>query len=130
MATPFVHCHLHTEYSLLDGHSRIGPLVARAKELGMPALAVTDHGTMYGVVEFAVAAQAAGVTPIIGVEAYVADRGLTDRDPKLDANAFHLVLLAMNAEGERNLIALTTTAHLAPFYYKPRIDRETLAHHS
>ena len=130
MATPFVHCHLHTEYSLLDGHSRIGPLVARAKELGMPALAVTDHGTMYGVVEFAVAAQAAGVTPIIGVEAYVAPRGLTDRDPKLDANAFHLVLLAMNAEGYRNLIALTTTAHLAGFYYKPRIDRETLAHHS
>src|SRR3989304_10622654 len=101
MATPFVHCHLHTEYSLLDGHSRIAPLIARAKELGMPAIAVTDHGAMYGVVDFAIAAKTAGITPIIGVEAYVAPRGLTDRDPKLDATAFHLVLLAVNAEGYR-----------------------------
>jgi DNA polymerase-3 subunit alpha len=130
MTTPFVHCHLHTEYSLLDGHSRIGPLVERAKALGMPALAVTDHGAMYGVVEFAVAAKAAGITPIIGVEAYVAARGLRDRDPKLDANAFHLVLLAVTAEGYRNLIALTTAAHLDGFYYKPRIDHELLAAHS
>src|SRR3990170_720896 len=130
MATPFVHCHLHTEYSLLDGHSRIAPLIARAKALGMPAIAVTDHGSMYGVVDFAIAAKAARITPIIGVEAYVAPRGLTDRDPKLDANAFHLVLLAVNAEGYRNLIALTTTAHLDGFYYKPRIDREVLVRHS
>jgi DNA polymerase-3 subunit alpha len=130
MATPFVHCHLHTEYSLLDGHSRIDPLIARAKEFGMPAIAITDHGAMYGVVDFAVAATAAGMTPIIGVEAYVAPRGMRDRDPKLDSNAAHLVLLAVNAEGYRNLIALTTAAHLDGFYYKPRIDHDLLAAHS
>ena len=130
MTTPFVHCHLHTEYSLLDGHSRIRPLVERARALGMPGLAVTDHGAMYGVVEFAIAAKAAGIVPIIGVEAYVAPRGLRDRDPKLDANAFHLVLLAVTGEGYRNLIALTTAAHLDGFYYKPRIDHELLAAHS
>ncbi|MGH2398352.1 MAG: DNA polymerase III subunit alpha [bacterium] len=130
MPTPFVHCHLHTEYSLLDGHSRIAPLIARAKQLGMPAISVTDHGAMYGVVEFYVKAKEAGITPIIGVEAYVAPRSLLDRDPKLDANAFHLVLLAVSEEGYRNLIKLTTTAHLNGFYYKPRIDKELLAGHS
>ncbi|HEU4798210.1 MAG TPA: DNA polymerase III subunit alpha, partial [bacterium] len=130
MPTPFVHCHLHTEYSLLDGHSRIAPLVAKAKQLGMPAISITDHGAMYGVVEFYVKAKEAGITPIIGVEAYVAPRTLLDRDPKLDANASHLVLLAVSEEGYRNLIKLTTTAHLNGFYYKPRIDRELLASHS
>jgi len=130
MSTPFVHCHLHTEYSLLDGHSRIAPLIAKAKQLGMPAISVTDHGAMYGVVEFYVKAKEAGITPIIGVEAYVAPRTLLDRDPRLDANAFHLVLLAVSEEGYRNLIKLTTTAHLNGFYYKPRIDRELLASHS
>jgi len=130
MATPFVHCHLHTEYSLLDGHSRIPSVIARARALGMPAIAITDHGAMYGVVEFYVTAQEAGITPIIGVEAYVAPRTLADRDPKLDANAFHLVLLAVSAEGYRNLIRLTTAAHLDGFYYKPRIDKDLLARHS
>jgi len=130
MATPFVHCHLHTEYSLLDGHSRIAPLIAKAKQLGMPAISVTDHGAMYGVVDFYVKAKEAGITPILGVEAYVAPRTLQDRDPRLDANAFHLVLLAVSEEGYRNLIKLTTTAHLNGFYYKPRIDKELLARHS
>jgi len=130
MPTPFVHCHLHTEYSLLDGHSRIAPLIARARQLEMPAIAITDHGAMYGVVEFYTRAREAGITPIIGVEAYVAPRTLADRDPKLDANAFHLVLLATNAEGYRNLIRLTTAAHLEGFYYKPRIDKDLLARHS
>jgi DNA polymerase-3 subunit alpha len=130
MATPFVHCHLHTEYSLLDGHSRIAPLIAKAKQLGMPAISITDHGAMYGVVEFYVKAKEAGITPIIGVEAYVAPRTLADRDPKLDANASHLVLLAVSEEGYRNLIKLTTTAHLDGFYYKPRVDKELLARHS
>jgi len=130
MPTPFVHCHLHTEYSLLDGHSRIPPLIARAKQLEMPAIAITDHGAMYGVVEFYTRAREAGIAPIIGVEAYVAPRTLLDRDPKLDGNAFHLVLLAMNAEGYRNLIRLTTAAHLDGFYYKPRIDKDLLARHS
>ncbi|HET6946482.1 MAG TPA: DNA polymerase III subunit alpha, partial [bacterium] len=130
MPTPFAHCHLHTEYSLLDGHSRITPLMARAKALQMPAIAVTDHGAMYGAVEFYTKAKEAGITPIIGVEAYVAPRTLADRDPKLDSNAFHLVLLATSEQGYRNLIKLTTTAHLDGFYYKPRIDKDLLAAHS
>ncbi|MGH2349684.1 MAG: DNA polymerase III subunit alpha [bacterium] len=126
----FVHCHLHTEYSLLDGHSRIGALIDRAQQLGMPAVAITDHGTMYGVVDFYLKAKQVGITPIIGIEAYVAPRGLTGRDPKLDANPNHLVLLATSAEGYRNLIRLTTTAHLDGFYYKPRIDKDLLSTHS
>ncbi|MDR7401435.1 MAG: DNA polymerase III subunit alpha [Armatimonadota bacterium] len=130
MADPFVHLHLHTEYSLLDGHSRISSLVARAVQLGLPALAITDHGAMYGVVEFYLRAKDAGITPIIGVEAYVAPRRMTDRDPRLDATTFHLVLLATTLEGYRNLIRLTTAAHLDGFYYKPRIDKELLARHS
>ena len=130
MSDPFVHCHLHTEYSLLDGHSRIRPLMQEAVRLGMPAIAVTDHGAMYGAIEFYLAAQEYGLTPILGVEAYVAPRRLSDRDPRLDANPAHLILLATTTEGYRNLIALTTAAHLDGFYYKPRIDREILARHS
>src|SRR5437667_204137 len=125
----FVHLHLHTEYSLLDGHSRIPALITRAKQLKMPAVAITDHGTMYGVIEFYLRAKEAGLNPIIGVEAYVAPRTLLGRDPKLDANAFHLVLLATNLQGYRNLIKLTTLAHLDGFYYKPRIDKDALARH-
>src|SRR2546428_164067 len=83
MPSNFVHLHLHTEYSLLDGHSRIPALIARAKQLGMPAVAITDHGTMYGVIEFYLRAKEAGINPIIGVEAYVAPRTLVDRDPEL-----------------------------------------------
>src|SRR5438093_1531647 len=92
MPSQFVHLHLHTEYSLLDGHSRIPALITRAKQLKMPAVAITDHGTMYGVIEFYLRAKEAGLNPIIGVEAYVAPRTLLGRDPKLDANAFHLDL--------------------------------------
>ena len=125
----FVHCHLHTEYSLLDGHSRISAVIDRAAALGMPAVAITDHGTMYGVVDFYLKAQQAGITPIIGIEAYVAPRSLLDRDPKLDTNPYHLVLLAVSDEGYRNLIRLTTAAHLDGFYYKPRIDKDVLAAH-
>ncbi|MDR7426403.1 MAG: DNA polymerase III subunit alpha [Armatimonadota bacterium] len=130
MSDPFVHCHLHTEYSLLDGHSRIRPLMEEAVRLGMPAVALTDHGAMYGAIEFFLAAREYGLTPILGVEAYVAPRRLSDRDPKLDANPAHLILLATSTEGYRNLMALTTVAHLEGFYYKPRIDREVLARHS
>ncbi len=129
MPDPFVHCHLHTEYSLLDGHSRIRPLMEEAVRLGMPAIALTDHGAMYGAIEFFLAAREYGLTPILGVEAYVAPRRLSDRDPKLDANPAHLILLATSTEGYRNLMALTTVAHLEGFYYKPRIDREVLARH-
>lgn len=130
MPDPFVHCHLHTEYSLLDGASRIEPLMRAAAEMGMPAIAVTDHGTMYGAVEFYLQARQHGLTPIIGVEAYVAPRRHTDRDPKLDVNPHHLVLLATDVEGYRNLLRLTSRAHLDGFYYKPRVDRELLAQHS
>ncbi len=130
MASQFVHCHLHTEYSLLDGHSRIIPLIDRAKQLGMPAIAITDHGVMYGAVEFYLAAKEAGINPVLGVEAYVAPRSLADRDPKLDSTPSHLVLLAVNQDGYRNLIQLTTAAHLEGFYYKPRIDAERLSRHS
>ena len=130
MSSEFVHCHLHTEYSLLDGESRIDPLMARAAELGMPAVALTDHGVMYGAVEFYESARAHGITPIIGVEAYVAPRRMAEKDPKLDAASSHLVLLAATNDGYRNLLALTTAAHLDGFYYKPRIDRVLLARHA
>ncbi|MBI3975254.1 MAG: PHP domain-containing protein, partial [Armatimonadetes bacterium] len=130
MVEPFVHCHLHTEYSLLDGHSRIAPLMAEAARLGMPAVAMTDHGAMYGAVEFYLAAREHGLTPILGVEAYMAPRRYTERDPKRDANPSHLILLATSTTGYRNLIALTTAAHLDGFYYKPRIDRDLLARHA
>ncbi|HKV44216.1 MAG TPA: DNA polymerase III subunit alpha [bacterium] len=130
MPAEFVHCHLHSEYSLLDGESRIAALMQRAQQLGIPALALTDHGAMYGAIEFYQEARAHGITPIIGVEAYVAPRRMTDRDPKLDASAFHLVLLAATLEGYRNLLKLTTAAHLDGFYYKPRIDRELLSRHA
>src|SRR5579864_9772146 len=130
MPGDFVHCHLHTEYSLLDGESRIGPLMDRAAALGMPAISLTDHGAMYGAVEFYESARARGIKPIIGVETYVAPRGMADRDPKLDAQAFHLVLLARTNEGYRNLLRLVTAAHLDGFYYKPRIDRALLARHA
>jgi len=126
----FVHLHVHSEYSLLDGAARIGPLAARAAELGMPAMAVTDHGVMYGVVDFYQACREAGVKPIIGCEVYVAQRTHRDRRPKLDDDPYHLVLLARNEEGYRNLIKLCSKGHLDGFYYKPRVDHDLLAGHS
>ena len=123
----FVHLHVHTEFSLLDGAARIKPLVARTKELGMPALAITDHGVMYGVVDFYQACQAAGVKPLIGCEVYVARRTRHDRTPRVDDDSFHLTLLAESEEGYRNLIRLCSAGHLEGFYYKPRVDHELLA---
>ena len=125
----FVHLHVHSEYSLLDGYSRIPVLVRRASELGMRAMALTDHGAMYGAIEFYKAAREVGIKPILGVEAYVAPRSIACRDPKLDASSFHLTILAATDEGYRNLIRLTTRAHLDGFYYRPRIDRELLSAH-
>jgi len=130
MANPFVHLHVHTEYSLLDGLSKIPKLVARAKELGQPALAITDHGVMFGVIEFYNAAKKAGVKPIIGIEAYLARRSRLDRDPQHDKSAYHLLLLAQNNTGYQNLLKLASTAQLEGFYYKPRVDKETLAQFS
>jgi len=126
----FVHLHVHSEFSLLDGLSRIGEMTRRAAELGMPALAVTDHGAMYGAIEFYQAATAAGIKPIIGIEQYVAQRGMTDKEGKQDADYYHMLLLAKNEVGYRNLLALTTAAHLDGYYYKPRIDKELLAKHA
>ncbi|MBI3088641.1 MAG: PHP domain-containing protein, partial [Candidatus Colwellbacteria bacterium] len=122
----FVHLHTHTHYSLLDGLSKIDPLVARAKELGMEALATTDHGNLYGSVEFYKKAKAAGLKPIIGLETYVAKHSRLSKEPKIDNVRFHLTLLAKNKEGYQNLVQLVTKSHLEGFYYKPRIDKELL----
>jgi DNA polymerase-3 subunit alpha len=126
----FVHLHVHTEYSLLDGAGRVEGLVARAKELGMESVAITDHGVMYGVVDFYKYAKKYDIKPLIGCEVYVAPRKMCDRDPKLDSNQFHLVLLAKNEEGYSNLIKLVSMGFTEGFYYKPRVDIEVLRKHS
>ncbi len=126
----FVHLHVHSEYSLLDGFSNIKKLVARAKEMGMPAVALTDHGTMFGVIDFFKAATQAGIKPIIGVETYLAPRGMASRDPQLDKKTTHLLLLAENETGYKNLLQIASLSQLEGFYYHPRIDHEFLAAHS
>ena len=125
---PFTHLHVHTEYSMLDGLSKIHKLVARAHEMEMDALAITDHGAMYGVVEFYTACQEAGIKPIIGSELYVAPGLHTERSSS-DRSPFHLTVLAQNNTGYRNLMQLVTKANLEGFYYKPRISKELLAEH-
>ncbi|HEV8229434.1 MAG TPA: DNA polymerase III subunit alpha [Candidatus Limnocylindria bacterium] len=132
MAGSFVHLHTHSEFSLLDGLSRVSDLVARAKELGMPAIALTDHGALYGAVDFYVAANQAGIKPIIGVETYVARTHRFERDPRLEGHGkpFHLVLLAKDLTGYRNLVALVTAAHLDGYYYRPRMDKDLLRERS
>jgi DNA polymerase-3 subunit alpha len=126
----FVHLHTHTEYSLLDGFSNIKKLVQRAAELEMPALAITDHGTMFGSIDFYNAATAAGIKPIIGLEAYMAARKMTDKDSRLDRKSSHLLLLAENQTGYQNLLKIASAAQLDGFYYYPRVDHDFLATHS
>ena len=126
----FVHLHVHTQYSLLDGFCNIGRLIQRVKDLGMPAVAITDHGTMYGVIEFYNAAVKQGIRPIIGLEAYLSPRRMTDRDPRLDRTPYHLLLLAENQAGYRNLLKIASAAQLEGYYYHPRIDHEFLAEHA
>jgi DNA polymerase-3 subunit alpha len=126
----FVHLHLHSEFSLLDGLGRIDDLVSDASAHGFDALAITDHGSLYGAVAFYQACRAKGVKPIIGVEAYMARRSMADRDGKADAQPFHLVLLAQDWTGYQNLCRIITAAHLDGYYYKPRLDKELLARHS
>ena len=126
----FVHLHVHSEYSLLDGFSNIKKLVKRAKEMDMPALALTDHGTMFGVIDFYRAATAAGIKPIIGVESYLAARGMKEHDAQLDKRSTHILLLAENQTGYLNLLQIASAAQLDGFYYYPRIDHEFLAAHS
>jgi DNA polymerase-3 subunit alpha len=126
----FVHLHVHTEFSLLDGLGRINDVADQASKLGFDAMAITDHGALYGAVAFFQAAVAKGIKPIVGVETYVAPRGMRDKEGKADSQPFHLVLLAQTWEGYQNLCRLITDAHLDGYYYKPRIDREHLARYS
>ncbi len=130
MSESFVHLHVHSEYSLLDGAARLKDLVKTAAEMGMPALALTDHGVMYGVIDFYKLAKEHGIHPILGCEVYVATRTRFDRVPHVDDSQYHLTLLAENETGYKNLLALVSAAYLEGFYYKPRVDRELLARHS
>jgi DNA polymerase-3 subunit alpha len=126
----FVHLHVHTQYSLLDGAIRFDPLFKRVSDFGMDAVAITDHGTMFGALEFYEKAKKAGIKPIIGCECYVAPRRLRDKTPLDKAGLSHIILLAQNQEGYRNLCKLATIAQLEGFYYKPRIDKELLKQYS
>lgn len=126
----FVHLHLHTEYSLLDGATRIKDAIKKAKEDNMSAVAITDHGVMYGVVEFYKEAIKNNIKPIIGCEVYVAQRTRFDKDPNLDSSRYHLILLAKNNEGYKNLTKLVSLASIEGFYYKPRVDMELLKKYS
>jgi len=127
MSKDFVHLHLHTEYSLLDGFARIDRAIKYAEELEMPALAITDHGTMFGVIDFFRACNDSPVKPIIGLEAYLAPRGMRDKDSELDRKPFHLLLLAKNETGYQNLMRLASEGQLNGYYYRPRVDRDLLA---
>lgn len=130
MSAKFTHLHVHSHFSLLDGLPQIDALVEAAKERGFEALALTDHGVMYGAIEFYNKCLEEGLKPIIGMEAYLAPRKMSDKQPKIDDDYFHLTLLAKNYEGYKNLMALTTIGHLEGFYYKPRIDHDVLKKHS
>ena len=130
MPNSFVHLHLHTQYSLLDGFCKVPELISRAREMGMPAIAITDHGTMFGVIEFFQKATKAGIKPIIGLEGYLAARGMNDRDARLDRTSSHLLLLAENMTGYQNLLQIASASQLEGFYYYPRIDKDFLATHS
>jgi len=126
----FTHLHVHTEYSLLDGSAKIKHLAKRAKELGMDHLAITDHGSMYGVIDFYKACKDEGIKPIIGCEAYIAEGSRFDKEGSRNAQYYHLVLLAENQEGYQNLIKLISLGFIEGFYYKPRIDKEILRKYS
>ena len=122
----FTHLHVHSHYSLLDGLPKIDELLDYAKKLGLESLALTDHGVLYGAVEFFQKAKERGIKPIIGSEVYLAFEKMTDRRPNVDDKRYHLVLLVKNETGYRNLVKLITKAHLEGFYYKPRIDEDLL----
>src|SRR5207244_3242778 len=125
-SSDYVHLHNHTQYSLLDGLTRVPDLLDFVKETGMEAVAMTDHGTLSGAIEFYKEAETREVKPIIGIETYVAARRHTDKDPQKDKSRYHLILLAMNNQGYQNLMQLSTTANLNGFYYFPRVDHELL----
>ncbi|MEM9703836.1 MAG: PHP domain-containing protein, partial [Planctomycetota bacterium] len=129
-APPFAHLHCHTHYSLLDGMTKIPDLVKQTKASGMNAAAITDHGNLYGSMEFYHACRAENINPILGIEAYMAPRSRTERGGRMKESNFHLTLLAQNAEGFRNLIRMSSIAYTEGFYYKPRMDKELLEAHS
>ncbi len=126
----FTHLHTHSHYSLLDGLPKIPELLDCVKELGMDSVALTDHGVMYGAVEFYKEAKKRGIKPIIGCEVYVATESRLDKRPNIDSKSYHMILLVKNQKGYENLVALVTKAHLEGFYYKPRIDEELLEKHA
>lgn len=126
----FVHLHVHSHYSLLDGFCMFPKLIQRAKEMGMPAVALTDHGTMFGVVEFYNTCKREGIHPVIGLEGYITSRRMDQRDPQKDKRANHILLLAENMTGYQNLLKIASAAQLDGFYYHPRIDHEYLADHA
>ncbi|MFZ2831783.1 MAG: PHP domain-containing protein, partial [Minisyncoccia bacterium] len=133
MSTPeprFIHLHTHSHYSLLDGLSKIDEMVATAKKHGMNAIGLTDHGNMYGAIEFYKKCKSAGINPILGVEAYVTPGSRHDKRPGIDTQRFHLTLLAKNAQGYKNLMRLVTISNLEGYYYKPRMDKEILRKYS
>ncbi|MCC7165458.1 MAG: DNA polymerase III subunit alpha [Anaerolineae bacterium] len=130
MGETFVHLHVHSEFSLLDGLPSVKAIAEHCASMGQQAIALTDHGVMFGAIEFYEACRRANVKPIAGMEAYLARRGRSDRDPHLDADAFHLLLLAENDEGYHNLLRLATAAQLEGFYRHPRVDKALLAEHS
>ena len=126
----FTHLHLHTEYSLLDGAARIDGVVKHAKELGMDSLAITDHGNMFGVIDFYKECKKQGIKPLIGCEIYMAVRSMKDKDPDLDRYQNHLVLIAENNDGYRNLIKIVSEGYINGYYYKPRVDKDVLRKYS
>lgn len=125
-SSDYVHLHNHTQYSLLDGLTKLGPLMDFVADQGMSAVAMTDHGTLSGAIDFYKEAQAKGIKPLIGIETYVAARQHTDKDPVKDKQRFHLILLAMNNTGYQNLMRLSTKANLDGYYYFPRVDHDLL----
>ena len=122
----FVHLHVHTEYSLLDGAIRIKDLIRKVKELGMESIAITDHGVMYGVVDFYKEAVKNGIKPILGCEVYTARRSRFDKEANIDSEQGHLVLLAENITGYKNLMKIVSIGFIEGYYYKPRIDLHVL----
>ena len=126
----FTHLHVHTEYSLLDGSNKIKELIGRVKELGMDSVAITDHGVMYGVIDFYREAKKNGIRPIIGCEVYVAPGSRFEKEGRDDSRYYHLVLLAENDVGYHNLIKIVSRGFTEGFYYKPRVDKELLRQYS